>query len=47
MNSDNTFIASLVKLRSANLHVENGNLSEGRAKLKEIIQSYFTQRLFV
>ena len=38
-DSDNTFIASLAKLRSANLHVENGNLSEGRAKLKEIINN--------
>ena len=38
-DSDHTFIASLARLRSANLHVENGNLSEGRAKLKEIINN--------
>ena len=36
-DSDNTFLANLARLRSASLHVENGNMTEGRAKLEEII----------
>ena len=36
-DSDNTFLANLARLRTASLHVENGNMTEGRAKLEEII----------
>ena len=36
-DSDNTFLTNLARLRSASLNVENGNMTEGRAKLEEII----------
>ena len=36
-DSSNSFLLNLARLRSASLHLENGNMTEGRAKLKEII----------